>query len=68
MWEIVDYIISEFVEVGDVIKVDDVIIHVEHIDFTQDDPIVFGYEDEWGEEVKVELDSAKIIPIMMIKD
>ncbi len=68
MWEIVDYIIADFIEVGDVIKLDDLIIHVEHIDVSEDDPIVIGYEDEWGEDIRIPIDSTKIIPIVMMKD
>jgi hypothetical protein len=65
MWVVNDLMLVNFIESGDVVKIDDKIVHVTRIDIQTDIVIVFGYDDSWGEDAIWEYPSDSMIKVMI---
>jgi len=65
MWVVNDLMLVNFIESGDVVKIDDKIVHVTRIDSQQDLVIIYGYDDSWGEDAVWEYPSDSMIEIMI---
>lgn len=65
MWVVNDLMLVNFIESGDVVKIDDKIVHVTRIDIQTDIVIIFGYDDEWGEDAVWEYPSDSMIEVMI---
>lgn len=65
MWVVNDLMLVNFIESGDVVKIDDKIVHVRVIDPQQDLVIIYGYDDSWGEDATWEYPSDTMIEIMI---
>lgn len=65
MWVVNDLMLVNFIESGDVVKIDDKIVHVTRIDPQQDLVIIYGYDDNWGEDAVWEYPSDVMIEIMI---
>ena len=65
MWVVNDLMLVNFIESGDVVKIDDKIVHVTRIDIQTDIVIIFGYDDSWGEDAVWEYPSDSMIEVMI---
>lgn len=65
MWVVNDLMLVNFIESGDVVKIDDKIVHVTRIDIQTDLVIIYGYDDNWGEDAVWEYPSDSMIEIMI---
>ena len=65
MWVVNDLMLVNFIESGDVVKIDDKIVHVTRIDIQTDIVIIFGYDDSGGEDAVWEYPSDVMIEIMI---
>jgi hypothetical protein len=65
MWVVNDLMLVNFIESGDVVKIDDKIVHVTRIDIQTDIVIIYGYDDNWGEDAVWEYPSDSMIEVMI---
>ena len=68
MWEVHDYILIDFIEAGDVIKINNDIIFVREIEHNPDGIIVRGLDDTWNENGEWTIDPDSIVPVMIEQD
>lgn len=65
MWEVQDYILIDFIEAGDVIKIDNDIVFVREIHHNLDGVVVKGLDDTWNENGEWTIDPDSIVPVMI---
>jgi len=65
MWRINDWIVSNFLDKGDIIQWDDRVISIIKIEDSEDGVMINGIEMEWEEDVEMTLPDAEIIPIVI---
>jgi hypothetical protein len=65
MWRINDWIVSNFLDKGDIIQWEDRVISIIKIEDSEDGVMINGIEMEWEEDVEMTLPDAEIIPIVI---
>lgn len=65
MWVVNDLMLVNFIEPGDVVKIDDSVVHVRGTEEQEDLVIIYGHDDNWGEDVTWEYPSDTMIEIMI---
>jgi signal peptidase I len=65
MWDVQDYILIDFIEAGDVIKINNDIVFVREIEYTPHGVIVRGLDDTWNENGEWTVDPDAIVPVLI---
>jgi hypothetical protein len=65
MWVVNDLMLVNFIEPGDVVKIYDGIVHVRSIESQEDLIIIYGQDDNWGEDATWEYPSDTMIEVMI---